>query len=377
MKPKFDTTIERMTAYCTYCPKMCRFSCPAAAAEGRETVTPWGMMRLLELAKDGDVTLDSEVADAFYHCTGCRRCQTFCAHDNDVPRALWEARSWAVDSGFLPEAYQELHEAFEEDESPYEAQPIIDESPFDDDAEVAFWPDCSTVAHTPELVGAIGRLLEKVLGQPVRLIRSEDTDRPPCCGFPISAAGIAEPDEIRAERWPAFDGVEQVWTDCPALAAWNEPNSSWQLSDDDDTPPMGHLLTLLAENLPDIGPPEQPVDATDCLLHQSCYVTRQLDGLDSVDAIVSTITDTPPEKLAYRDDESPCCGGRVHYRTLEPEASDEAAQKVVESLERNDGKERMVTTSSMCRHAMDEASDGEVVSSLLHWVCEAYGVVEG
>jgi hypothetical protein len=41
--------LEQMTAYCTYCPKMCRFSCPTAAAESRETVTPWGMMRLLEM----------------------------------------------------------------------------------------------------------------------------------------------------------------------------------------------------------------------------------------------------------------------------------------------------------------------------------------
>ena len=372
---KFGPHIDRMTAYCTFCPKMCRFSCPAASAEGRETVTPWGMMRLLELAKDGSVALDDDVADAFFHCTGCRRCQTFCAHDNDVPRALWKARSWVVDSGFLPEAYQEMYQRFEEHQSPWdEAAAQIDDSPFDRDASVAYWPDCSTAAHSPELVGAIGRLLEKVLGEPVRLVRSEEAGRTPCCGFPLSAAGIESPEEIRDKRWPGFEGVHTVWTDCAALAAWNHPSSSWQL-DDDDTPQMGHIFELLARRLPEIEPPDNPLDAADCLLHQSCYVTRQIDAKDLVDSIVSQITDTPPDKLAYGDDESPCCGGRVHYQVLEPEASDLASQKVVESLERNEGKERMVTTSSMCHHAMDEASEQDVVESLLRWVCEAYEVI--
>ena len=103
---QFGEAIERATAYCTYCPKLCRFSCPVAEAERRETVTPWGLMRLLEFTRTGDVELDKEVAETFYHCTGCARCQTWCEHDNDVTAAMWAARARARDEGIVPDALQ-------------------------------------------------------------------------------------------------------------------------------------------------------------------------------------------------------------------------------------------------------------------------------
>ncbi len=372
-KPDIGSDIQRMTAYCTYCPKMCRFTCPASSAEGRETVTPWGMMRLFELAADGSVPLDDDVAETFFHCTGCRRCQTFCAHDNDVPRALWQARRWAVKSGFLPQAYHDLYERFQESNTPYgESAFEIDESPFAAGATIGYWPDCSTVEHRPHIIAPIGRLLSQITGQKVRLVRSADFDRPPCCGFPLTAAGIEDTESCRHERWPALNELEQVWTDCPALAAWNHSDSSWSANARPEDPEIGHIFTLLAEELPNIGDPENPLDADDALLHQSCYVARQLDALDSVAEILAHICKSTPQQMAYSDEESPCCGGRCHYRVLEPEASGEAAKRVVESLDRNDDARRMVTTSSMCRHAMNSATDDELVTSILELVCLAY-----
>lgn len=374
--PDLDAAIERMTAYCTYCPKMCRFSCPTAGAESRETVTPWGMMRLLEMAKDGSVTLDSDVADAFFHCTGCRRCQTFCNHDNDVPRALWEARQWVVDSGFLPEAYQGLVEEFAQSDTPYGTpDEPIDTEPFDPGSPIAYWPDCSTVTDHPRLVGAVGRLMERIFDHPVRLVESDDFDHPPCCGFPLTGAGIEDGTSCRDNRWPALDGVETIWTDCAALAAWNRPDSSWPLDDIDKGPTVDHLFVLLADRLGDI-PPDEPLEVDDGLLHQSCFVERQLDGGDDVDRILDHISEQPPEKMAYADDESPCCGGRCHYKVLEPEASEEASKTVTESLDRHDGADRLVTTSSMCRQAMDEADPQRSITSLLELICRAYGLLE-
>lgn len=372
--PDFDPEIDRMTAYCTYCPKMCRFSCPTASAESRETVTPWGMMRLLELVKDGSVAIDHEVADAFYHCTGCRRCQTYCEHDNDVARALWEARRWVVGEGVMPEAYVELREQFDDTGTPYDAPETdeIDESAFHESASVAFWPDCSTVRNQPELVGAVGRLLERLLDEKVRLVRSEKFDHPPCCGFPLTGAGLERPDSCREELWPTLKGVELIWTDCPGMAAWDKPESSW--SSPDDGPSVAHIFELLAERLDDIEPDEK-IDFGDRLLHESCYVTRQLEAGDAVASIIDAIREEAPERMAYRGDASPCCGGRCHYRVLEPDAAERAASKVVESLDRHDESERMMTTSSMCRQAMADAEDEDVVTSLLEAVCMAYGTL--
>ena len=374
-RPDIGPDIERMTTYCTYCPKMCRFSCPAASAEGRETVTPWGMMRLFEFARDGSLPLDDETAEAFFHCTGCRRCQTFCAHDNDVPKALWAARRWVVDSGFLPEPYIALHESFEERGTPYSENPnSIDDSVFHAEGSVGYWPDCSTVADRPELVGAIGRLLTQVTGDKIRLIRSAEMGQPVCCGFPLTGAGLETAQSCREDRWPSLEGLEMVWTDCPALASWNRDDSSWSL-DDDGSPPIDHVFSLFSDGLNEIPAPTAPLEADDILLHRSCLVSRQLGALDEVDAILATICRSLPQRMAYDGEESPCCGGRCHYRVLEPAGSHEAARRVVESLRRNDGARRMVTTSSMCRQAMDEAGDADAVHSLLELVCMAYEVL--
>lgn len=372
-RPDLGISVERMTAYCTYCPKMCRFTCPAASAESRETVTPWGMMRLLELARDGSVALDQDVADAFYHCTGCRRCQTFCAHGNDVPQALWKARAWAAEEGFLPPALEKMRENFDTNHSPYNApQAPIDLSPFDAEASIGFWPDCATIRYRPHTIGAIGRLIVRATGRKVRLIQLPSGGPTPCCGFPLSAAGIKSPETIREERWPSLHGLDFVWTDCPALAAWNHQESSWPLPPRQDDPSMGHIFELLASRLDELGRPEKPLNLADTVLHESCFITRQINALGPVHKILEYICTTPPSKMAYNGQESPCCGGRVQYRMLEPEASNQAAKTVFDTLQAHPDQDRMVTTSSMCRHALEEAGANELAASLLELICQAY-----
>ncbi len=387
-RPKLDDDLQQMTEYCTYCPKMCRFSCPTAAAEGRETSTPWGMMRLLEMCQDGSVPVDADVARAFYHCTGCRRCQSFCNHDNDVPRALWEARRQSVQMGFLPKSMLPIHDAFQDHATPHGPldEPARDhlqrakDEVFDDQGTVAFWPDCSTVAHHPQLIAPIGRLIARATGEPVRLITDDVVDHPPCCGFPLTAAGIATADDCADDLWPAFDGVERIFSDCAALAAWQRDDASWQV-DADDHPPIAHIYDLICDHLSELGNPPNPLDGADALLHHSCLVQRQLKAQDQVQTIVDHIFDTTPSAMAYDGDESQCCGGQIAYRRLEPTASKKAATTVLQSLERNPDQQRLLTTSSGCATALNDASGchGDAgdspTATLLSWVCEAYDLL--
>jgi Fe-S oxidoreductase len=92
--------LDRAQRYCITCPRMCRFSCPVAHVEARETVTPWGLMSLMRMVAQGAIPLDAEVAEVLSHCTGCRRCQGACQHQNPIPEAVFEGRRLARSAGF-------------------------------------------------------------------------------------------------------------------------------------------------------------------------------------------------------------------------------------------------------------------------------------
>ena len=86
---------KRALEYCTYCPKLCRQSCPLANALGRETFTPQAKMQLLNLLRRKAIEWDAEYVTPLFACTGCRLCQTYCRHGNDVASALGAGRAAA------------------------------------------------------------------------------------------------------------------------------------------------------------------------------------------------------------------------------------------------------------------------------------------
>ena len=231
--------IDRATAYCTYCPKMCRFSCPAAEAEKRETVTPWGMMRLFEMVKEGAVDPSDEVAETFYHCMGCRRCQEWCHHDNDVPEALWEARAQMRQLGHVPDAIEGVVEDFEEGGMPFD-------------------------------------------GNPVALLTRRNGEGVGCCGFPLLSAGDAPGYERhRARLADRLEDADMVVVECASMAALYRDDSSWGRSGDLE---VIHLIEFLADRLPFVQPRE-PVSADGLMIHDSCMVGRQLELYDEVRAL--------------------------------------------------------------------------------------------
>ena len=90
---------------CTYCPEMCRFSCPTAVASGNDAVTPRAKMSLLhqESRWPGRAAKGGELW-TLYDCTGCGRCTSYCKYEVPVADFLFEARSefpWTHAQGVL------------------------------------------------------------------------------------------------------------------------------------------------------------------------------------------------------------------------------------------------------------------------------------
>lgn len=374
----FGESIDKATRYCTYCPKLCRFSCPAAEAEGRETVTPWGMMRLLELVKDGSVPLDDDVAQTFYHCMGCRRCQTWCDHDNDVPEAMFEARSWMREQGYVPEALADFPERFLAFHSPHgEPGPIpevhgyrVDEV-FDDASTVVFMPDCETRYHRPASVVRAGLLLEIFHGTPVRLYTQRAGVGFACCGFPLLAAGQRDTyEDYRAGLESALADADTVVTGCAASVAMFRESSSWGRA---GALNVVHLIEFLAERV-DFVEPRQKVDLDGAMLHDSCFPGRQLGLYEETRRLLAALCDSPPAEFQLNRDRAPCCGGPSHYHVVAPAASERCAHERLEQMQREGGRQ-IVCTSSTCTKAFRRAGrDDSAAIDLLDIACRAFGL---
>lgn len=372
MSKSFGSSVDKATAYCTYCPKLCRFSCPAAEAEGRETVTPWGLMRLLELVKDGAVEPSEEVAEIFYHCMGCKRCQTWCKHDNDVPEAMWKARAWMREQGHVPAVFDGFLDFFYEGRIPHSEPEDLDveENIFDAASPVVWMPDCETRKYSPDLVASTGKLLESILGFKVRLLTRDAQTGTGCCGFPALSAG----DEsgyrrYRAELVRELGACDYVLTDCAAFATLHRDGSSFGWEDLSE-PEVVHIVEFLAEYR-DLLSIEEPIEADRIMLHDSCFVGRHLELYDETRAVYETISRSPIREFQFNRDDAPCCGGPAHYHVVAPEASERCASDRLDELDREGGNS-IVCGSATCKKAFNRARDS-VATDLLELVCKACG----
>ncbi len=115
------TESSKKTAdYCTYCPKMCHFSCPVSGAEKNEAYTPWGKQQTAKLVEDGKIPLNEENALSAYKCLTCRGSENFCRHDIVVADSLHELREKAVLSHVAPAEIFSFLEKFKLHQNPYD-----------------------------------------------------------------------------------------------------------------------------------------------------------------------------------------------------------------------------------------------------------------
>ncbi|MFU8802437.1 MAG: (Fe-S)-binding protein [Bradymonadaceae bacterium] len=375
----FGDPVDKMTAYCTYCPKMCRFSCPAAQAEDRETVTPWGMMRLFELVKDDAVEPSQEVAEIFYHCMGCRRCQTWCRHENDVPHAMWEARAWMAEQGFVPPVLEGFAESFLKESFPHKEPAAPGETPgesttvdeiFDSSSDYFFFPDCETRQHSPDLVLRAGKLLEMVCGKKVRLVTTLDGAGKGCCGFPLLSAGRKEEYlRYRAELEDELSGAKVLITDCAAMASLHRKDTSWGF---ESALEVTHLVELLSSTLGRLEVPHR-IDLSDLIFHDSCFTGRQLDLFDATRDVVRALGTGDFEEFPFTREEASCCGGPGHYHLVEPEASERCAETLMDEMDQK-GAKGVICGSATCKKAFGRVRKADVAQDILEIACRAFGV---
>lgn len=338
-------------------------------------------MRLFEFVKDGSVEPSDEVAETFYHCMGCRRCQEWCLHDNDVPSALWKAREWMRDLGHVPEPLEGFAEEFRQNNAPQKELPPLGEvhgygvdEIYDQESTVVYVPDCEVRYDDPATVLRAGLLLEMFRGSKVALHTRRESEGQEtgfgCCGFPLLSVGDADGyAAYRSEFESALSDADTVVTDCAAMVALYREDSSWGESGELE---VVHLIEFLAERL-DFVEPRSTVELDDALIHDSCFVGRQLGLYEEVRMILDRLCDESPEEFHVSHEEAPCCGGPSHYHVVAPEASERCAEKRLAEMEKEGGKS-VVCGSATCTKAFRRAGEEDVAVDILEIACRAFDI---
>jgi Fe-S oxidoreductase len=209
--PTQPPDLETSLTYCTYCPKLCRHTCPVSNAEAKETLTPRDKMATMRLIGRGEVPRTVEQTEPLYGCTGCGACTDFCLHKVEPGEALFRGRADAVRDGrghpalhdFIPrfqthstDAGAKIRAAAPEHKRPAEAQ-------------IAFFPGC----EAPELAPKMLTLCARIGAEYVGIADGEHG----CGGYPLFAAGHFDAFRLHAERMARqLAGYARVVVNCPS-----------------------------------------------------------------------------------------------------------------------------------------------------------------
>lgn len=367
MSSTFRDSEQQVMRYCTTCPKMCRFACPVAHIEARETVTPWGLMSLLNLANQGAVPFDDETAQTLMHCTGCLRCQTACMHHNHIPQTLFAGRARARALG-LELGYTAPRDGHAEGSPHLEGEALG----FCETSTLGFWPSCSSRGEEAAEVRRIAKLFS-ALGLDVELINTTSM----CCGYPQYASGESGLARERSAQLAAvFEDFDVVLTDCEQLLALTL-TEGWRTPFDEAGARVVHWTEHIAQGLEqgEIPSPPSAADTSAVLVyHDACRLGRGGGVYDGPRTLLNLIAQT--RELGDTRDEALCCGAGAGYANVAPEAAKQLAQGIAADV-RSVGGAQIVTASSTCACHFERALDSELkVSTLAQVLCDALGLNE-
>jgi Fe-S oxidoreductase len=345
----------RSLGTCTYCPSMCRHTCPVADAEAREAVTPQAKMATLESLRTGRFAFSTPAASVLYACNGCGACTQSCVHGIDVATALFAGRAAAVEQRSGHPALAGLPARFFSRVRTRRArlETWLGDR-FRDRAELAFLPGCASLG-----AGAASLRRELAVLAAFGLPDVPVADLPFCCaGYPLWASGHrVELARVAAETTCALSGFSTLASACPACV-WMLRKVYPSLGERPATRVV-HVSEILAERLFTVRLRRRPIRA---LYQDACYLGRHLEIRDPprrlASACVEALVEAPTAGV------SGCSGGGGLVPLTSPEtAAGTAARRVEES--RQAGAGLIVTACPTARRALAKAARGARVLSLL------------
>ena len=289
--------------HCSYCPKMCRFACPVAEATGLESVTPWGIDRVIAAMARGD-ELTAEEQAPVWACTGCRQCGGACVPGLDLPTHVRAGRQHALANGAAPAGIE--REGGEE-------RALADalRAGATAGATTIIYPGCrSGDDDALAAVLAAGRISYDVVAGAS------------CCGARDADIGMAGRARHRA------DVLELELGDAETIVVADPHCSRWLRWDrnDDRVVSLPAFLAQVVDRL------FLRDEVQQVAWHDPCWLGRGMTEYDDARTVVTAAAGTAPAEPEHTRDRSWCTGGGMGYPVADPAGAQEVLRRRAEEL---------------------------------------------
>ncbi len=307
MKDRFDKSTLKSATYCTFCPKMCRFACPAAEFSGDEAFVPSVKVGALwEYSRErGDFGV---ARYSFTGCFFCLECREYCYHEIDVPSLMAIGRS-------IVHAYQpyektiEIRKNIETSGNMFGDQLAWNDLSFSRviEKEVVIFPGCHVLKYEKEMLEKAFAVLER---SNVNFAGLPEEAVPACCGYPLHALGDIEGfKEHAAKVVQSLKTVATLVTLCPHCAyTFKNIYSSVGVKVPFEVLTHVEYLSQAIRFVP------ERILHDPFIYHDPCYLGRHMGLYSEARQLVWKAVDDVAEFLHSRGD-ADCCGagGMVPY----------------------------------------------------------------
>ncbi|MEM7676176.1 MAG: (Fe-S)-binding protein [Myxococcota bacterium] len=356
---------DRALDTCATCPSLCRWSCPVAETEARETTSPQRLGVLAQLLKQDRLRPD-QTDGAPYHCTHCLACTEACLHDNDVGLIISAARARLLDAQASPKGVRHVSGAFAVagnavgrriDDALSEA---VDAAGFRMEAYAprVYWPGCEVLSTGPEAAGDALRATA-LSGLPSVSVLPASAG---CCGLPLYWAGELDGFRAHAARFAdQFSQVEVVIAHDPTCA--HAIRTIYPMLGIAFKPQITTIVEQLAPAWPAASGRSAPPAYID-----GCSQARGLREVDEPRRLLAKAVGASPVELAVATGTSvDCCGGQGLLPELVPATAEGMAHARIDAF-RASGAELLLTASPRCRSHLRKVDPGLPVYDLVGWL---------
>ena len=336
----------------------CRAHCPVFAVTGRESDNARGKVQLAYLIRTGQIPLSPELAQQFYHCTGCAACEQNCPAGIAVNRLVAAVKGQIGKSGFLPPAIEMANANIRQQGNPLGRPPqerfslslLYPEGRrrnFPARAPVLVFMGCAVSYLDPQMLGSMLHLLDAT-GVAYTLLREREI----CCGLPLAQAGDEEAFRLNAAGLAALireAKPQLILTPCPAClkalgSLYPSVVAGWDIE-------VKSLVEYLHEIIGSSGLQFTRTLEKRVSYHDPCLLARCRGIIDQPRHLLSRVPGISLVEFPKSKRSAWCCGGGNGLPGVAPEiAGQMASWRISQAMEL--GSQVIATACPTCKHQL-------------------------